>query len=475
MNKCPNVSLRRWEPLWYLIVTATVMVFISCASCALFTDQKMNIVLISMDTARRDHYCLYGYDLNTTPFLNGLAEECVVFENTISQSVNTGPSHASIFTGLYPHTHGCIFNSSPLPEENLTLAEYLREHDFQTAAFISGYTLKNTLSRLAQGFETYSDDFPSGERPGLDVTREALAWLKEKGQEGAFCLFAHYFDAHGPYRPPEPLNRQFLRTGEERNVQAGFIPRYQRQVNPDGTIRTNIDYYIAQYDGEIRYTDMQIKILLDYLREAGLLENTLVVIFSDHGETLDERFHMLDHGSRVTEEQISIPLLLRFPGGQYGGLRIKDMVQSIDIMPTILDYLGLSFPEHLEGFSLMPLIRGEQENSHPFSFTEGKCKAYRYANMPYQLKSDAVITSIRDVRWKLIELPGQDHPYYELYDLVSDPGETVNLLEARPDKFQELRRQLLAFKAKSKYPDAIFTPPVDEAVWRELKSLGYVQ
>jgi len=306
------------------------------------------------------------------------------------------------------------------------------------------------------------------------VTLAAIRWLDLHGHEGAFFVFAHYFDIHGPYRPPAPLDRQFIRPGPGRVIPERAIPKYQKLSDPEGRPVNNIDAYMGRYDGEVRYVDRQIERLIHHLKKSGLLEKTLIVIFSDHGETLDERFHVLDHGSRLTEEQIAIPLLIRFPDKAFTGSLGDALAESIDIMPTVLDYLDLPIPETLEGVSLRPLIEGGERGPRRFTFSEAKCKAYRYADRPYRLQSDRVISAVRDDRWKLVELPGSDGPYYELYDLLSDPDERVNLFDMRPAGAGELKKALLDFKSKSKYPDAVFKPVLDKDVWRQLKSLGYV-
>jgi arylsulfatase A-like enzyme len=465
----------RWRRLRLFRFAALPLVLFLLSSCAPSREDPVNVIFISMDTARKDRCGLYGYDLDTTPFLDRLASECAVFENTFCQSVNTGPSHASIFTGLYPHTHGCLFNSYPLPEENLTLAEMLDQRGYMTAAFVSGYTLKDRVCRMAQGFQTYDDHFTARERPGEEVTQRAIRWLDEGRTKIPFFLFLHYFDIHGPYNPPEPLDRQFIRPGRPRHLPERAIPRYQRLTGPEGRLITSLEFYMGRYDGEVRYVNGQIERFFDYLRTADLLEKSVIVIFSDHGESLDERFHALDHGSRLTDEQIAIPLLVRFPRKQYAGKHDGSLIESIDIMPTVLDYLDVRIPGALEGSSLLPLISGKKTPKRRFCFSEAKSKAYRYADKPYRLLSDRIITSIRDDRWKLIELPGEDHPYYELYDLLTDPGEQVNLADKRPAQLEALKKRLLDFQSKSRYPGAVFKPVVDRETWRQLKSLGYVE
>jgi arylsulfatase A-like enzyme len=234
--------------------------------------------------------------------------------------------------------------------------------------------------------------------------------------------------------------------------------------------------YIAYYDGEIAYADAHVGRLMVALWENGLWEDAVVVVVSDHGETLDDRGLPFRHGARVYEEQIRVPLMIRFPGGRHGGLRIRAPVHHVDIMPTILDYLELPLPDGAQGESLMPLIRGDAapDPARPI-FTTARPEPAHVPEVEHPLVKTGLITAIREWPLKLIAYPTEEGHVHQLFDLAQDPGEKENLAAERPDVVRslaaELRRWRAAVGGDREIPEPTLSPEAEEM----LRSLGYLK
>ncbi|MEJ2085323.1 MAG: sulfatase, partial [Acidobacteriota bacterium] len=276
----PGESIRNRRLRWMCSrVALSSLVCILLSACA--PDSPDNFVLISLDTVRRDHLSAYGYERPTSPFLDSLADDGVLFLDAFAQATNTAPSHASMFTGLYPQTHGLLRNGYPLPAEGpLTMAELLRSHGFRTGAFISGYTLESDISGLNRGFEIYDDEFGDTSRDGSSTLERALAWLAGLGPEERFFLFFHVFDVHGPYVPPAEVDGLF--ESSEPGPKLPRIAKYQKQVSESGERIANENFYVDRYDELVRYQDGLVERLLQTID----LTDTVVLITADHGETL---------------------------------------------------------------------------------------------------------------------------------------------------------------------------------------------
>ncbi len=311
---------------------------------------RPNLLLITLDSTRADHLGCYGYPLPTSPVIDGVARGGVLFTDAISQIPLTGPSHATMMTGLHPHEHGAVRNGVPLPDRARTLAERLGEAGYRTAAFLSGWTLRARLSGLDQGFDLYDDSMRdryrlvNTQRFAHQVTPEALDWLRRR-EDGPFFLWVHYFDPHAPYvRRPALL--EDLDAREERRA---------RRL-PSRTLK---------YDSEIRHMDGQIGRLLSALRDLDLERDTLVVIAADHGESLGEHGYV-GHGRFLYEEIVRVPLIISWPGRIPAGIAIGTPVALLDLTPTILALMGLPAPEYASGLDLSPLlVRGESRRTAP--------------------------------------------------------------------------------------------------------------
>ncbi len=436
--------------------------------CSCAPDPPDNIVLISLDTVRRDHLSTYGYERATTPRLDSLASEGILFMDAFSQATNTAPSHASMLTGLYPQAHGVVANADPLDRHGATtLAEILGANGFRTAAFVSGYTMESKISGLDRGFEIYDDEFDEASRDGNLTLEQTLRWLAELPPDERFFLFFHLFDAHGPYKPSAEYAELF--ESENPGPSLKRIARYQLYNDENGQRVSHLNRYVDRYDAQIRYLNDLVATLLENLD----LSNTIVIVTADHGETLGERRHAMDHGGQVHDEQIRIPLLLRAPN--LGPSIVEGAVETIDLMPTILELLQVTPPGDLkiQGKSLLPLINGDAKG-RDYVFSTAQATKYRHRARGYMLDEARRIKSVRTDRWKLIRYPGKDfEDYLELYDLHQDPLEKTNVVDAFPDVTDKLLDRLKSWEhgwESGVAPAAELDP---DAV-RRMQALGYL-
>ena len=412
-----------------------------------------NVVIVTLDTLRADRLGAYGFDDISTPAIDGLARDGVLFENAHSTTPLTLPAHTSLFTGNYPLRHGVIDNGGYLvPEDAETLAEVLGAAGYRTGGFIAAYVLDRRW-RIDQGFDHYVDGFDvsgqrviamgSVQRSANEVVDHAINWLDEPSQESLegvsqqtadqpFFMWLHMYDPHAPYDPPEPFKSQ---------------------------------YPNSPYLGEIAYTDSQVGRLVQELRRRALLDSTLVVVVADHGESLGEHGEA-QHGFFVYDEATHVPLIMRVPFGNYDGQRRFETVSLVDVMPTILEVIGLESDLEFQGRSLAPLLESE-----PSSNNEPK-KRYIYSESWYARLhygwSD--LRALRDERYKLIL---SSDP--ELYDLIEDPEEQYNLAGTLNTVFFEMNRlaqeQIAKWSAGASPSTA---GDLDEETRRKLVSLGYV-
>jgi len=379
---------------------------------------RANVLLVTLDTTRADRLGCYGHRGADTENLDRLAGEGVIFDRAASHSPLTLPSHCSMMTGLYPPAHGVRGNGRyVLSESHRTLAEILQDAGYQTAAIVAAFVLERRFG-LAQGFDRYDDDPRGMEDPGLgfrrrdapSVTRAALEAAAGLDRRRPYFLWVHYFDPHAPYEPPAQL------------LEGGRHP----------------------YDGEITAMDRGIGRLLDGLESQGLLEDTWIVVAGDHGEGLGTPHGELTHGCFLYEETIRIPLIIT-PTGDLHVVprRAPHLARQIDVLPTVLDLLGLE-PDRrpVQGRSLAPILSGSApaEAGQPVrSYSEAMDNWHTYGWAP--------LYELREGRYKFIEAPTP-----ELYDLKADPREQQNLAPGEPDRiarFRELLHELLADTAPS--------------------------
>lgn len=421
-----------------------------------------NLVLLSLDTVRADHLTPYGYGRPTSPTLEPFAARSVVFTRAFAQQTNTNPSHASIFTGLYPHVHGNETNFHTLPDGRTTLAEILTRNGFRTGGFVSGAALQS-FTGLHRGFEVYRDEMEGWRQDGAIATERALEWLRSLPKDQRFFLFLHLYDAHGPYQvDPERLGRF---ESPEPGRRLDHIPPYQR-LRRKGELLQHLNLYVDRYDTQIHYMDELAGRLLAQVD----FENTLVVVLTDHGETLGERYHVLDHGAQVYDEQMRIALLIRAPG--LAPRRVDALVESVDLLPTVLEVLDVPPPPGaaFQGHSLLPLLGGSRVPLRSVAFSSARADSTWYEG--YELDEERLIHTVRSNHWKLIVYPGVERDYVELYDLRADPGETRNVAGRHPDLQATLAQALDRWRQERSptRPEADLPDELRE----KLRQLGYV-
>jgi len=407
--------------------------------------RKRNLLFFGVDSMWADHMSCYGYERLTTPYIAQLASEGVLFERNYSPHIPTTSAYASMLTGMdcFSTEVVALRHRGGLTPKVTTLPEALREAGYETVCVgFSG----NAASR---GFDKYLG-FPgwgSWEQRPLrkaellnEVTLPELERLAEADKP--FFLFLRHMDPHAPYLPPPPYDTMFYSkdpcdpTKTSMEPVKAFKPFRDFHLSwmPPGV--TDADHVVAQYDGELAYMDACIQRLLTRLEELGLADDTLVVLNSDHGETLTDHDCYFDHHG-MYDCTLHVPLVLRLPGRLPEGLRVPGYSSHQDLAPTILELLGVKTKIKFDGKSLMPLVRGARvSNASEFYITE--CTWMRKHGW-------------RTPEWKLmVALEPDFHfkPEVELYNLVQDPGEFVNLASKEPTVVEMLRGRMEAWIAK---------------------------
>jgi len=464
--------------------------------------EKPNVVLIVIESLRKDHVGCYGYSRNTTPSIDAFAKKAVRFTNAVSTSSWTIPSHMSIFTGLYPGVHRVRNLPDALDTKVPTLAEILKNAGFYTTGIVSNPTL-NSMCGYGRGFNLYDDCsvFDTLERtyvphelleqnrirPGDSqrfffngmsykymvssptsaiLNQIVFRWLKAHHRE-QFFLFLHYFDPHYDYcRAPLPYNTM-------------FDPNYRGSADGRNMMKTaslperDLEHVKALYDGDIRYTDKHIGLLLREMGRYGLTDKTLFIILADHGEEFYDHGGFT-HGFTLYGEVTHIPYIIKFPG-QTESQVVSSLASEVDILPTVCDYLNIKPPEVVQGRSLLPLVYGKKKEVHTYVFSE----------------LDSVMTphlkAVETREYRLIKDLGRNRT--ELFSMKNDPLELKNLYHKgmlfsvgeKGRVARGMRKELERFmKLNIKLSAAIGDVSskkvtLDEKTRERLKSLGYIQ
>ncbi len=395
---------------------------------------QLNLVIIGVDTLRRDHLGCYGYERRTSPNIDRLAAEGVLFEELVSQAPWTLPSFASIFTSLYPSQHGAGLQGSGAGSFGQrmrsgfpTLAMMLLKHGYTTSAIVNAPLLAPEFG-VDRGFEYYLTAPRWDERDARETTEAALNWIDRHGS-GPFFIFVHYFDPHVTYEPPAPYDTLFDpgyhgRIGNSFDRDAYFrLEDWLSKVEDPG-VQAAWKHIMALYDGEIAYTDEAIGEFLEGLEVRGLRSNTLIVLISDHGEEFFDHGGF-EHGHTLYDELVNVPLIMSLPGKLPIDKRFRQQVRSIDVLPTIMEIMRMDVEAHLEGVSLCSLIEGGNIDE-----ASGKILPAGYAyseSMLYGTEKKAVVS----YPWKLVYdiVTGRE----ELFNLKDDPDEDRNLVEGKAE------------------------------------------
>jgi arylsulfatase A-like enzyme len=412
----------------------------------LATAASPDIYLISVDTLRADHLGCYGYTLPTSPNIDRLAAESLLFEDFICEVPLTGPSFGAMMTSNYPRTTGATKNGIRIPDWAPTVAEHLKAAGYETVCVQSNWTLKSKLSGLDRGFDVYDDDMDSKrwgvlkpERLGDDVLERSLKLIEERDAAKPMFAWFHFSDPHAPYKMHSKYNPTGKRTS--------------------GMSET--DSVRARYDSEIAFTDAQIAKLL----EAIPTENAYVVFVGDHGESLYEHDY-LGHGRRIYQTGLHVPFMIRGANIEPG--RTAAPARGIDLGVTLLSLAGLDPVDGMKGLDLrdsrnVPHDRVRIVETYGGAVPQISGVREMLANKPPMRQSVLL------EEWKLIELG----PRTELYNISTDPGELENRAKEKPDHVAELSGLIEEWSAAHQRGDA------DEATLNEddleaLESLGYL-
>ena len=431
--------------------------------------KKPNIVLFGIDSLRADHLSCYGYPRLTTPHLDRFARGGTLFEKTFSAHVPTTSAYASMLTGMdcFSTQIVALRHKGGLRPEVKTLAEILKDEGYSTSCV--GFT-GNPSSR---GFDTYLDypawgSWNEGRSPKAQNLNEVTLPELERlvAQDDPFFLFLRHMDPHAPYLPPEPFERMFYHGDETDPKNKSMEPVMNFKPFRDFFASwlppsvTDKDYVIAQYDGAIAYMDACIQTLFTALEAHGILEDTIVVINGDHGETLYEHECWFDHHG-VYDNVLHVPLIIRYPKKVPAGKRVTGFNQHKDLVPTVLELADINTPIDFDGQSLMKLVRGEVPSFESEVYLT-ECTWMRKHGL-------------RTPQWKLIVALEPDFhfkPEVELYNLTEDPLENTNIADSHPDVVELLQGRMNAWIQKREAETGLPNPIHHQGDWHGHKGVG---
>jgi arylsulfatase A-like enzyme len=463
-----------------------------------------NVLMVTLDTTRADHFGAYGSEKPATPNFDEFAESGAHFDQAMAQIPVTGPSHTTILSGQGPWTHGGLLNGIPVPADVPLLAETLREHGYRTGGFVSAYVLGRSVG-LDRGFQVYDDDFgllkgwartlpgkilaglsrnlePSHvlERKGERTVDQAIEWLESQPDPSIgipFFAWVHLFDPHGPYEPPAPWDTRYYE-GDPRDpahTSMESVEGVAAYLEPSLEGITDVQWVLDQYAGEISYTDAQLGRLLDWLDESGQASNTVVIVVGDHGESLGEHGSWFNHGDDLFEPSSHVPLAIRMPGSIPEHTVVEDPVELTDLVPTLHELLGLASPERSDGVSLVSSMFGGSTRPIPMA------RAICFDREANQLGREQGL--IQRPTWRMVAIRTATGRYVmreaegyapALYRHDSDPEEGVPLQPEGPeDAF--LRAQAQAVLGGMSAEDLErSSSELDDATRESLEALGYL-
>lgn len=394
---------------------------------------EKNVILITISTLRANHVTCLGYSRDTTPNYDEFAKQNILFTNAFATSGWMMPAHGSIFTSLYPGTHGATHIDKNLNEDPNTLAEILTSNGYCCAGFSCDPRLDREHG-FGQGFDLYDDysvllmlDGLTFGTEKLDINKQrtnalindaAIGWLN-KNTHKPFFLFVHYYDNHWDYLPPSPYDKLYD-PNYNGKIDGKEISKEPLYSNPPD--KMDIEHIIALYDGEVKQTDSDLGEMLKYLKKKGFYDNSIIIVMSDHGEQFYEHGNTSHQG--LWDELVHIPLSISIPGASVKDKKINSLISQMDIMPTILDYLGMPIPVQCRGKSFKPVIEGKAESINDYVFME-----YTAAAVPD-------IFAARSLKYKCYK---DNEGNYFSYDLENDSAEQKKIL---PDKFPDEVKKL---------------------------------
>ena len=489
---------------WAWLVALLLAALVSTACVDEPPAVPKHVLLITVDTLRADHLGIYGYPRDTSPNIDRLGEQGVVFERAVAQWPKTGPSFAAFFTGQYPHTTGLTHKAAlRVNDTYLTLPELFSHAGFTTLAVVSNGVLAQRLG-WNQGFDAYqqtwslspekSDD-PKEYRRWINarkVNELALPLLDTHRDAERLFVWLHYSDPHAPYVLPDDFENPFENDGMFEDPTPVVLENPRATALGD---HRDLGHYVAAYDGNILFADQHIAAALDHADQLGILDDALVIFTADHGESLGEHDYFFGHGRLPYNHGLHVPLLVSFPEHRKGdrpGHRVAEAVELVDLYPTLRELMTPELPvPGLEGQSLMPLLDGPSINTDTGE-PAGPELAFANAGGGSPLTH---YRAIQDERWKLVYHPalptknGERPERWELFDLEADPSEANDLLAGvdleslegldaqQIAELRRLRRDLLDWMDGRTWirPPREQIEAHNEETLRALRALGYMQ
>ncbi len=440
-----------------------------------------NVIFIVVDALRADHVSCYGYEKLTTPNIDKLCSDGIMFKKAISQGNRTSISMPSMFTGLYTSDQGYLmsrkleYRYAPLSDKVMTITEILKNAGYATHA-VSCQPWVSPDSGFGQGFDNF--EIISSLYDNLSDQKtiyRATEWLNSNFKK-KFFLYINLMGPHTPYSPPPPYDILHSTEPENKSKLLSDLDKYYRQkkhleyykllmgINKENISEEDLNKLIRLYDGKITFTDLQIGHLIERLKELKIYNNTLIVLTADHGEAFLEHNKLL-HGTYLYNEEIHVPLIMTYQDKLPKGIAVDDIVQLVDIFPTVTRIADISTAGiKMRGAPLYPLT-GSSYYSAPFAYSEGS----------FSYKKGSRLTKYMDNKWSLI--CNNNTWECELYDLENDPKETRNLIENKHDIALDMKNRLFALIDNKMHPslDKIKTVRIPEKTKKTLKSLGYLQ
>ena len=397
----------------------------------------LNVVLITIDTLRADHLGAYGYRRPTSPRIDALARSGALFEHAYTFWPKTRGSFVMMMTGRRPSVNGYSKTHPILVDFNPTLSSVLKGAGYETTALVDNPNLA-ARHGYSKGFDRYRETW---EEKALDsemartraITAEAVAFLRERRSESPFLLWLHYVNPHAPYTPPPPHDTAFMDAQASSSRRLPVVPGFHGGLPKQWAVKgqDRLGYYVAQYDGEIAAVDQEVGAVVDALASGRLAGETVVVLTSDHGESLGEHDYYFDHGEDLFEPSMAIPLIVVMPGAP-AGVRSRALASTLDLVPTVLDLLKVSYPPDLAGVSLLAEAKGQASGAAARLFGQ----------------NERNLTATWDERYRLVATPSDAGEQTAFYDRVADPGETRDVSRGNPEVLRTARRELSLFQER---------------------------
>ncbi|HVQ30229.1 MAG TPA: sulfatase [Vicinamibacteria bacterium] len=441
-------------------------------SAVAIAPERLNVLLITIDTLRADHLSAYGYARATSPRMDALGKQGTLFERAYTFWPKTRGSFVALLTGKAPSGTGYSKTHPVLLDFNATLASTLKAAGYVTSAIVDNPNVAASLG-YSKGFDVYRETW---QEPSLGsetlraraITEGGMAFLQAARPEKPFLLWLHYVNPHAPYEPPPPFDTMFAPRGGDRGPRLAVVPGYHGGVAKQWA-RPGLDHlgdYVGLYDGEIASVDQEVGRVADALRASAVGDRTLVVITSDHGESLGEHDYYFDHGENVFEPSLRIPLIVVKPSAP-AGQRSLAFASTLDLVPTVLDAVKVSWPPDLAGVSLLGAVEGKGAPKRDRLFAQ----------------NDRNLSASFGEKLKVVATPDGDRVRFALFDREKDPGETRDVSKERADDLRGERRELELFTERADREWARTRPlvegrPAGRRLSAEdcerLKALGYV-